>query len=215
MTTVTITIDDPNGLDSNQIFMGTFPYANEAAALNNIVFNRYTNGAIDPSFSYSLAFTGNNLDFNPTPGLVDVTGVINSMTLQRAPNGSPLQTIMHMDFALDGQWATRGGVAIGSVAQLSPDSLMNAVLQPTSANLVLIGNSGNDTLHGSFLDDTLEGRLGADNLFGGDGNDTASYAYSSAAVAVNLATGVGSGGDATGDHLFPSKTSLGPASMTI
>jgi Ca2+-binding RTX toxin-like protein len=154
---------------------------------------------VDTSIDYQLNVTGSNLT-SPEFPLIDVSGYINSMTLLRGPTGSPLQPVMHMDFALDGFWATQGGVRISSLSLLTVDGLMNSVLDQTSANLVLIGNSGNDTLHGSFLDDTLEGRLGADNLFGGDGNDTASYASSSAAVTVSLATGVGSGGDATGDH---------------
>ena len=58
---------------------------------------------------------------------------------------------------------------------------------------ILIGNSGANVLIGG---------AGADWLNGGAGVDTASYATSAAGVAVSLATGIGSGGDAQGDHLF-------------
>lgn len=64
----------------------------------------------------------------------------------------------------------------------------------------LDGDIGNDTLIGGTGDDTLTGGAGADVLIGGDGYDTASYA-ASLAMNVNLATGVGLGGDAEGDHL--------------
>ncbi|MBI3699143.1 MAG: hypothetical protein HY242_01680 [Afipia sp.] len=57
---------------------------------------------------------------------------------------------------------------------------------------VVIGNSG---------DNILAGLGGADALNGGTGNDTATYAASSAAVTVNLTLGTGIGGDAQGDTL--------------
>ncbi len=65
----------------------------------------------------------------------------------------------------------------------------------------LLGGAGNDVLDGGIGNDNLVGGAGADQLIGGDGNDTADYSGSSAGVKVNLATGVGSGGDAEGDKL--------------
>lgn len=62
------------------------------------------------------------------------------------------------------------------------------------------GSAYNDTLIGDTGDNTLLGGAGADVLVGGDGYDTASYS-TSLAVNVNLATGIGLGGDAEGDHL--------------
>jgi Ca2+-binding RTX toxin-like protein len=47
----------------------------------------------------------------------------------------------------------------------------------------------------------VQGGRGSDTLIGGAGSDTASYARSTAAVNVNLATGAHSGGDAQGDVL--------------
>jgi hypothetical protein len=66
---------------------------------------------------------------------------------------------------------------------------------------ILFGQDGNDSVSGGAGNDTLNGGAGNDTLDGGAGIDTASYADSPAAVAVNLATGIGSGGDAAGDHL--------------
>jgi Ca2+-binding RTX toxin-like protein len=65
----------------------------------------------------------------------------------------------------------------------------------------LFGDAGNDKLDGGAGIDTLVGGAGADILIGGDGNDTADYSTSSAAVNINLETGVGKGGDAEGDTL--------------
>ncbi|MGO4128895.1 hypothetical protein AB4Z01_31185 [Inquilinus sp. YAF38] len=63
----------------------------------------------------------------------------------------------------------------------------------------LSGLAGNDILNGASGDDTLFGGAGADVLNGGTGLDAASYEFSAAAVTVSLTTGIGTGGDATGD----------------
>ena len=66
----------------------------------------------------------------------------------------------------------------------------------------LYGDDGNDMLEGGDGNDTLNGGAGADILRGNAGRDTASYAGSSAAVTVSLATGAtNTGGDAEGDTL--------------
>jgi len=66
----------------------------------------------------------------------------------------------------------------------------------------LRGNAGANVIEGLAGDDLFEGGAGADRLDGGVGVDTASYAMSQAAVAVNLTTGTGTGGDAQGDILI-------------
>ncbi|TDE40745.1 calcium-binding protein [Antarcticimicrobium sediminis] len=65
----------------------------------------------------------------------------------------------------------------------------------------LWGGNWADRLFGGNGADLLQGGLGADLMVGGNGKDTASYAGSSAAVEVNLGTGLGEGGDARGDIL--------------
>ena len=66
----------------------------------------------------------------------------------------------------------------------------------------MIGGTGNDTLSGG---------AGADSLIGGAGLDTADYSTSAAGVIVNLATGIGTGGDAQGDALSEIETVIGSA----
>jgi serralysin len=68
-------------------------------------------------------------------------------------------------------------------------------------NDALIGDAGSNTLSGGDGNDNLTGGAGADNLIGGEGHDTARYEASSAGVTVDLFSGNGSGGDATGDTL--------------
>ena len=65
----------------------------------------------------------------------------------------------------------------------------------------LLGANGDDTLEGGTGDDTLQSGLGADMLDGGGGHDSAWYRQSDEGVTVNLATGMGHGGEAEGDTL--------------
>ncbi|MEA2879899.1 MAG: hypothetical protein QOF14_5095, partial [Hyphomicrobiales bacterium] len=73
------------------------------------------------------------------------------------------------------------------------------VLTGDGNNNVLSGLAGNDNLSGGNGDDILIGGAGADILNGGAGIDTASYATSTAAVTVNLATPASNTGDALSD----------------
>jgi Ca2+-binding RTX toxin-like protein len=65
----------------------------------------------------------------------------------------------------------------------------------------LTGNALANVLTGGGGNDVLRGVAGADHLDGGDGTDFAMYSESSVGVTVNLATGIGSGGNAQGDTL--------------
>ncbi len=67
---------------------------------------------------------------------------------------------------------------------------------------LLWGDAGVNTLTGGAGDDNLVSGTLATVLDGGDGTDWANYTRSAAAVTVNLATGVLSGGDAEGDTLI-------------
>ncbi len=66
---------------------------------------------------------------------------------------------------------------------------------------MLTGDASANTLWGDSGNDVLTGSAGADKLDGGDGIDRTDYAASAAAIAINLATGASSGGDAAGDVL--------------
>lgn len=91
----------------------------------------------------------------------------------------------------------------GSAGDANGDTLSNIQnLIGSGFNDTLIGDINANTISGGDGDDLLQGMGGADVLDGGNGTgNTASYAASSAAVNVSLATGIGSGGDAEGDRL--------------
>ncbi len=78
--------------------------------------------------------------------------------------------------------------------------LDNIQLTLSNSNDTLSGGAGADTIYGGAGNDTIEGGAGADILLGGAGIDTLSYAGSTAAVTVNLATRAASGGDAASDN---------------
>lgn len=63
----------------------------------------------------------------------------------------------------------------------------------------LRGENGDDTLIAGAGDDVLDGGAGADTMDGGAGADWVVFSDAAGAVSVDLATGVGSGGDAEGD----------------
>lgn len=68
---------------------------------------------------------------------------------------------------------------------------------------ILIGDDGANVLAGQDGDDDIRGGAGGDRLDGGEGsNDIARYWDSGAAVTVDLATGLGSGGFASDDTLI-------------
>jgi Ca2+-binding RTX toxin-like protein len=70
-----------------------------------------------------------------------------------------------------------------------------------TGNDILAGDAGANKLQGWGGDDVLRGGTGADTLEGGAGTDIASYYAAAVGVAVDLAAGTGSGGDAAGDVL--------------
>lgn len=74
-------------------------------------------------------------------------------------------------------------------------------LMGTEQNNRLNGYSGDDTISGLGGNDVIQGGGGADTLDGNNGIDTLDYRTSPEAVAVNLATGAVSGGDAFMDTI--------------
>ena len=73
------------------------------------------------------------------------------------------------------------------------------------------GSAFADALTGDAGDNVLEGAAGGDTLDGAAGSDTVTYAASAAAVAIDLAAGTASGGDATGDTLTRIENVVGTA----
>jgi Ca2+-binding RTX toxin-like protein len=76
---------------------------------------------------------------------------------------------------------------------------LNDRLYGLKGNDLLLGHAGGDRLWGGIGRDSIIGGAGADEINGGDGRDLVDYTDSTAAVNVNLTTGKGMGGHATGD----------------
>jgi Ca2+-binding RTX toxin-like protein len=66
---------------------------------------------------------------------------------------------------------------------------------------IVYGSYHDDTIIGDGSDNIIRGGAGADVIVGGGGVDIADYGNSASGVAVDLSTGLGSAGDAAGDHL--------------
>jgi Ca2+-binding RTX toxin-like protein len=73
------------------------------------------------------------------------------------------------------------------------------------------GNAADNRIVGNAGNNLLAGLGGADLLDGGAGLDTASYLASAGGVAVSLASGTGTGGDAEGDTLHGIENLIGSA----
>jgi Ca2+-binding RTX toxin-like protein len=71
----------------------------------------------------------------------------------------------------------------------------------TNSADTIVGTNDMDHIEGLGGDDIIKGGGGADFIYGGEGRDTVTYENSFAGVEVNLKTGKGYGGEATGDHL--------------
>lgn len=122
--------------------------------------------------------------------------------------GAGFDTVSYADAAegvtLDVPNGTGSGDAAGDVL-VEVEALLGSAyadrLFAGGAIRQLDGGAGDDLLVGSAGDDRLIGGRGADRIDGGDGFDTADYSGSAEGVAVYLATGIGTAGDALGDRL--------------
>lgn len=101
---------------------------------------------------------------------------------------------------------TVDGSALGGADSLTIDGSLE-----TTGKLTFFGGAGADSLRGGNGMDTFYGSAGADSMNGGGGLDLVTYEASAAAVNINLATNVNTGGDAAGDVLTAIETMIGSA----
>jgi len=92
--------------------------------------------------------------------------------------------------------------SLNFIATVPSQTVTASPINGTAAGDVLIGTVGDDVINGLGGNDLLIGGLGADIIDGGAGIDFVDFIDSSEGVSVNLATGLGSGGDAQGDMFF-------------
>jgi Ca2+-binding RTX toxin-like protein len=111
---------------------------------------------------------------------------------------STVATAVTVDLRIAGAQDTGQGLdTLIGIEQLRGSTKGDTLIGDDGANQ-LDGDNGNDVLTGNGGNDALIGGGGADALNGGAGMDYASFATSTSAVSIDLATGV-HGGDAAGD----------------
>ena len=107
--------------------------------------------------------------------------------------------------------ASAAGVTVNLLTNVNADG--DAAGDSLSGFENVTGSAQDDSITGDKNANVLVGGAGADTLVGGDGIDdgidTASYAASTDAVTVNLATDVNTGGDAQGDSLTSIEVVIG------
>jgi len=103
------------------------------------------------------------------------------------------------------------GLTVDASALTGTNALDLDGSRETLSPLDATGGAGADHIVAGAGADTVAGGGGADTLAGGGGVDTLTYESSLAAVSVNLATNVNSGGDAAGDSLSGFENIVGSA----
>src|SRR5262245_26428423 len=177
---------------------------NDTLVIADTTFLRVAGGEGIDTLAFSGAITMADADFLRIDGIEGIklaNGVTNLTVGAIAAHAIDARQV-----AVDGTAVTNAAVTIhgGGFAQGLSVNLAN-----DAANVTLEGGSGNDLLVGGSGDDFFQGGGGADAIAGGAGVDTVSYRSSALAVGVNLATGLGSGGDAVGDTLTGIENVLG------
>lgn len=100
------------------------------------------------------------------------------------------------------------GDTFSSIENLYGSTFADKLYGDANANTIY-GDAGNDILNGGAGNDTLVGGAGADTMIGGSGVNTASYATSTAGVAVNMLSIASNTGDAKGDTFSGIQNLLG------
>ena len=109
----------------------------------------------------------------------------------------------HAGGYLSGVAGVHGGftIANGALIENAYGGSGDDLLTGNDAGNRLYGGRGSDLIEGGRGNDIVVGGAGADDLDGGSGFDVVSYHSSRSSVAVSLARGIGSRGDAAGDRL--------------
>jgi Ca2+-binding RTX toxin-like protein len=177
---------------------------NDTLLIADTSFLRVAGGDGIDTLAFSGAITMADTDFRRIDGIESIR--LSNGTTNLTLGAIAAHAIDGLQVVIDGGAVTNAAVTIhgGGFAQAMSVNLANDV-----ANVTLEGGSGSDLLVGGGGADFFQGGGGADAIAGGGGIDTVSYRSSALAVGVNLATGLGSGGDAAGDTLTRIENVLG------
>jgi hypothetical protein len=148
-------------------------------------------------------------NFNDT-----LTGDLNTNTIQGGPGadtldgGAGTDTVSYVNSAAGVTVSLMLGSGTGGDAAGDTVSNFENILG-SGLDDTLTGDANVNDIQGNGGNDIIEGKAGSDTLDGGTGQDTLSYASSTVAVTVILATNSVSGGDATGDTIFNFENIIG------
>ncbi|MFN4153220.1 MAG: Hint domain-containing protein [Paracoccaceae bacterium] len=156
----------------------------------NITGNNQNNTINGTNDADSIEARGGNDVVNAGGGSDTVFGGTGNDTL----NGQDGDDILHGEAGADRLFGGAGNDTLFGGTE-------NDSLDGGAGNDLLFGGAGTDTLLGGAGDDTLDGGAGNDILSGGGGVDTVTYASETAAVNVNLNTGVATGTSSGTDSL--------------
>lgn len=148
----------------------------------------------DVSDGYSAIWDAGGRDKIVYAGTADVVISLQEATLDYATTGGGI--VSYVDGVQDGFTIAHGVVIEEARGGRGDDDITG-----NGADNVLAGGAGADSLDGGAGDDWLVGGRGADVIEGGAGIDRVSYAGSGLGVRVDLGTGTGTRGQATGDVL--------------
>jgi len=183
------------GLDGNDMLRGQIGADwLEGGDGNDIIYGGYSGTGVDTLFGGAGIDTLNYGDSNAGISINLTTGVNHGGSAEG-------------DVLLDSFEIVRGSLFDDTLVGDANDNALRGlagddVLRGLAGADILNGGDGRDLLDGGDGDDILRGGRGEDSLIGGVGHDLVSYAYSDAAVTINLAAGTAHGGFAEGDRFF-------------
>lgn len=168
------------------------------------------------SVAYTIAGSGAN-----PADLADFSGVLSgTLTFTAGQTSKTITVTVRGDATAESDEAFTVTLSSPSAGLSLAAAVASATIADDDTPTLISGSAVNDVLDGTSApnrmlgldgDDTAKGSAAADILDGGTGLDTADYSASAAAVTVNLATNVNSGGDAQGDTLFFIENVIGSA----
>lgn len=207
-------MDNVIGTNSNDILF----FQGQVQHLTLTLVNAYSGQSLDIDDDYNVntasynGLNGTDSLFMTNLGdavfLTDTTGVQMLLSIERfiAGDGGDIIDLSHSTITL-------GNIFIdgGNSNDILWGNVGNDTIRGFDGDDTIDGGPGNDTLLGQNDNDTISGGAGNDSIDGGAGIDTVSYAFSTAAVIVNLTAGTASDGLGGSDTLLSIENVIGSA----
>ena len=200
--------DEIRGMGGNDVLIGSAGNDTlDGGDGNDMLWGGFGNDSLSGGAGNDTLVGGSGADtmdggagFNRVIYSAASTGVAVSLTTGTGTAGEALGDVLRNISALTG--SAHADTLEGSAgADALTGGAGDDMLSGQAGNDVLFSGAGDDKLVGGDGNDVLNGGAGADTLDGGAGVNTASYEFSAAGVTVDLASGQGNWGDASGDVL--------------